>query len=541
MTESAAQRNNSSHCYYPSGIFSPGKPCQPNAKNSVCCGPGFQCLGNGLCQTSPFIDTPYKHTLYRSACTDPTFQDPACPHFCIGEEDNRQAGQGMQVCSPELGTYCCKRDYDCCTNSTLVYALGKPEIVTIIPNHTTHTTHSTHAPASAATHTATPKDDAKETAAFARNTIIGVGAGFAAAMAILILGCCFWLTRRRPSKRYRDRDRKSGVFEMDTMDGSKLAIHKAVSVSVSQLDTQSSQAEFEAPTRLELETRRATTINQVVEMFELDATPSDDERRPDGSLTRGTTRDGPSWAVDPSTERRVPGVPILEALAPVDSRLNRPGSYLSIPEIFMAATTTRPASEFTPVAGRVPTPIPDVPEPEDSNDVPPIPSSPPTMSLPDIFTPQKYSVSRPSPPRSYNVSKKREKTPGRGPESEAEALTRPGSSAPLPRKSILKTTTINALRQSETIAHEEVESVANEGTSASQLQTAMTDTPEQSLSAITTVPEEAAEVTEPQPSAPANGASAATKSAAQTSLPDQAAPDQQAAEKSTTGSTFNPD
>lgn len=87
MTESAAQRNNSSHsCYYPSGIISPGKPCHPNAKNSVCCGPGFECLDNGLCQTSPLIDTPYKFTLYRSACTDPTFQDPACPHFCVGGE-----------------------------------------------------------------------------------------------------------------------------------------------------------------------------------------------------------------------------------------------------------------------------------------------------------------------------------------------------------------------------------------------------------------------------------------------------------------------
>lgn len=87
-SESAAQRSNSSSnsCYYPSGIISPGKPCHPNANNSVCCGPGFECLGNGICQTSPLIDTPYKHTLYRSACTDPTFQDPACPHFCVGGE-----------------------------------------------------------------------------------------------------------------------------------------------------------------------------------------------------------------------------------------------------------------------------------------------------------------------------------------------------------------------------------------------------------------------------------------------------------------------
>lgn len=84
ITASGAQSNSSSHsCYFPSGIISAGKPCHSNAKNSVCCGPGFQCLSNKVCQTTPAIDNTFKYSLYRSGCTDPTFQDPACPRFCF--------------------------------------------------------------------------------------------------------------------------------------------------------------------------------------------------------------------------------------------------------------------------------------------------------------------------------------------------------------------------------------------------------------------------------------------------------------------------
>ncbi|KAE9975709.1 hypothetical protein EG328_003026 [Venturia inaequalis] len=507
-TESAAQRSNSSSnsCYYPSGIISPGKPCHPNANNSVCCGPGFECLGNGICQTSPLIDTPYKHTLYRSACTDPTFQDPACPHFCVGADDNPQAGQGMQVCSPELGTYCCKRDYDCCTNSTLVYTLGKPEVVAIIPNHTAN---PTSPPVSAATHTPSRKDNTRDSTEIARNAIIGVGAGLAAAMSIFIIGCCFWLTKRRPSERYRDGDRKSNVFEMDAMDGSRLTIHKETSFSVSQLDTQSPQAEIDAPTRLELDTRRATIINQVVEMLELDASPTDEGRRPDESLARDTIREGPSLEEIPPPQRRAPDIPNLEAsplLAPLHSQLYSPGSRLSIPEIFMSATARRPVSEFTPVADRVPTPLPDTPEPESSNDIPPIPTSPSAISLPERPTARKYSVGRPLTAKPYESSRKSETTPFQGgSQTEAEALARPGPSGPSLRRSILKTTTPDALRRnSETTPVERFEAVPDEpvlGPSPSPLQKVGTGSTQPSSSAASTLPKAVTEVSAPQPAA----------------------------------------
>lgn len=437
----------------------------------------------------------------------------------------------MQVCSPELGTYCCKRDYDCCTNSTLVYALGKPEVVTIIPNHTAH---PTHPPASAATHTATPKDGARRSTAYARDTIIGVAVGFAAAMAILIVGCCCWLTKRRPSERYRDRDRKSGVFEMDKMDGSGLAIHKQISASVSQLDTPSPETELDAPTRLELDTRRATIINQVVEMFELDASPSDEERRPDGSLAQGTIREGPAGEENPSPARRASDIPILEAspvLAPRHSRLHPPSSNLPIPEIRMGATATRPVSEFTPIAERVPTPLPDTPEPESSNDMPPIPASPPATSLPEIMTARTLYVERPSPAKSYDVSRKSETTPHQGSQIGGEDLTRLGPSGPSPGSSILETVTIDVSRMPETTSSEQFEAGPSTKrpfleTSASQTHQMETDIPEKLSLAGSNTPEEVTGESEPQLAASATEALPSETEASQIPLPEQPAPEQ---------------
>lgn len=443
----------------------------------------------------------------------------------------------MQVCSPELGTYCCKRDYDCCTNSTLVHALGKPEIVTIIPNHTAH---PTHPPASAATHTSNPKDDGRQSTAYARDTIIGVGAGLAAAMAILIIGCCFWLTKRRPSERYRDRDRKTDVFEMDTLDDSRLAIHKEISVSVSQLDTPAPQTEIDDPTPLELDTRRATIINQVVEMFELDASPSDDGRRPDGTAVQGRSREGPIWEESPSPERRGPDIPILEAspvLAPVHSRLHLRGSNSRISAIQMAATASRPVSEYTPVAGRVPTPLPDILELESSKDMPPIPASPAAIALPEILTSRKFSVERPSTARSHAVSRNMETTPPQGSQSEAEASTRPGPSGSSKGSPVVQKQTLDASGKPETTPpqHLEIEPSMKPGpggssleSSASQTHKPETDIPEPSSSMEQATQKEAAETKESQVSDSALGVPSPERVAPQIPLPEQPAPERPA-------------
>jgi hypothetical protein len=76
----------SRQCYFPSGLPSPGKPCHPDATQSVCCSPGFTCLSNGICEAGPANanERAWKYSLYRSGCTDSTFNDPACPQFCVG-------------------------------------------------------------------------------------------------------------------------------------------------------------------------------------------------------------------------------------------------------------------------------------------------------------------------------------------------------------------------------------------------------------------------------------------------------------------------
>ncbi|KAF2429166.1 hypothetical protein EJ08DRAFT_302227 [Tothia fuscella] len=222
-------------CYFPNGLASPGKPCYPNARQSGCCSPGFSCLSNGVCQAGAPVpnETTMKYSLYRSSCTDETFKDPACPHFCIGKEDHQEAGQGLQLCSAELGTYCCRRDYDCCTNSTITYTLGKSDVVTTLPRLPVST--PKHIPIE--THPiAEPKADR-----FAKDTIIGAGAGIGVAGFLFLSGCCVWLVRKR-SKRKKPKRKRSR--ELDSMDPAELSMRKEVSASVSAMGEESPPVEL---------------------------------------------------------------------------------------------------------------------------------------------------------------------------------------------------------------------------------------------------------------------------------------------------------
>jgi hypothetical protein len=150
----------------------------------------------------------------------------------------------LQVCNPELGTYCCRRDaYDCCSNSTITYTLGKAEPVTTIPHLSTHV--PTHAPGATVTpqHPAMPTDAKQQgPPTYARDTMIGAGAGFAAAAAIFMTAGCWWISKRRR----RNRDRKTAEIELGDISTSKLAIHKEVSVSVSAIEEPLSPAEIDA-------------------------------------------------------------------------------------------------------------------------------------------------------------------------------------------------------------------------------------------------------------------------------------------------------
>jgi hypothetical protein len=81
-----------STCYYPNGVANHGAPCNSDADVSVCCGPTFVCLSNGLCQVGPDTRQTHAYKFYRSGCTDPTFTSPSCPKICTGREYRARLG-----------------------------------------------------------------------------------------------------------------------------------------------------------------------------------------------------------------------------------------------------------------------------------------------------------------------------------------------------------------------------------------------------------------------------------------------------------------
>lgn len=90
VTLSSAQgtsnKDDSRNCYFPNGIQSSGSPCFPDRSVSPCCGPGFVCLSNGLCQPGSDTHRTYQYTIYRSACTDRTWNSTDCPKVCLGRK-----------------------------------------------------------------------------------------------------------------------------------------------------------------------------------------------------------------------------------------------------------------------------------------------------------------------------------------------------------------------------------------------------------------------------------------------------------------------
>jgi hypothetical protein len=72
-------------CYYPSGREAPSDvPCRSDTPFSTCCGQGFVCLSNGLCQsTLDDVARAGAPEFVRGACTDGTWRSSNCPLFCV--------------------------------------------------------------------------------------------------------------------------------------------------------------------------------------------------------------------------------------------------------------------------------------------------------------------------------------------------------------------------------------------------------------------------------------------------------------------------
>ncbi|KAK2011027.1 hypothetical protein LZ32DRAFT_659970 [Colletotrichum eremochloae] len=60
---------------------------------SVCCGQGYACLSNGMCQaTGKELQKGGATELVRGACTDRSWRSSSCPLFCINPETDNVAG-----------------------------------------------------------------------------------------------------------------------------------------------------------------------------------------------------------------------------------------------------------------------------------------------------------------------------------------------------------------------------------------------------------------------------------------------------------------
>ncbi|KAM5368601.1 hypothetical protein ACJA88_010951 [Fusarium oxysporum] len=98
-------------CYYPNGLEAEDHPCDPNAKQSVCCsgGLGTVCLSNKLCIGG-------NGNTVRGSCTDKNWESPECAMFCLGADTG---GTDLISCSNITGSdtsYCCDHNTNCCNS-----------------------------------------------------------------------------------------------------------------------------------------------------------------------------------------------------------------------------------------------------------------------------------------------------------------------------------------------------------------------------------------------------------------------------------------
>lgn len=88
-------------CYYPSGKNAPNDiPCRDDTSHATCCGPGYACLSNGICQaTGEEQGSRDASEFVRGSCTDESWRNSNCPLFCIEDGvDFLAGGNGIAKC-----------------------------------------------------------------------------------------------------------------------------------------------------------------------------------------------------------------------------------------------------------------------------------------------------------------------------------------------------------------------------------------------------------------------------------------------------------
>lgn len=119
----------SASCYYPSGSIAPADiPCNHNpTEDSACCGQGFICLSNGLCQ-NPLVAAGEFGLYSRGSCTDQSWTSSQCPKFCVGDSDVKTGGQEVLKCLGGDDLYYCNdsdvANANCSSGSNIITFAG---------------------------------------------------------------------------------------------------------------------------------------------------------------------------------------------------------------------------------------------------------------------------------------------------------------------------------------------------------------------------------------------------------------------------------
>ncbi|EFQ27716.1 uncharacterized protein GLRG_02860 [Colletotrichum graminicola M1.001] len=127
-------------CYYPDSSIAPNDtPCQDRTAESVCCGQGYACLSNGMCQaTGRELQKGGATELVRGSCTDRSWRSSSCPLFCINPEtDNVTGGIGIAKCQGTVEElyYCINTVQDrvnCTAKQNVLFFQGSPTAITTI-------------------------------------------------------------------------------------------------------------------------------------------------------------------------------------------------------------------------------------------------------------------------------------------------------------------------------------------------------------------------------------------------------------------------
>jgi hypothetical protein len=122
-------------CYYPNGDVTPADvACSDTTEESACCGQGYACLSNGLCErNNDTLDANSESSYVRGSCTDPTFRSSYCPNYCVDPNlDNISGGGGVAKCpDTTLDEYYCIRadttDVNCISQQNVLLFPGKAQ------------------------------------------------------------------------------------------------------------------------------------------------------------------------------------------------------------------------------------------------------------------------------------------------------------------------------------------------------------------------------------------------------------------------------